>query len=69
MDVEAFVDIGASGIPEPGRILIESDERLFVCCANHTWLDLIEVQLEGKKRMKAGEFLRGHQLATGMRLG
>jgi methionyl-tRNA formyltransferase len=69
VDVASGVDIGASGIPEPGRILIEGDERLLVACAGNTWLDLIEVQLEGKKRMKADEFLRGQLLATGMRLG
>jgi methionyl-tRNA formyltransferase len=69
MDIALGVDIGASGIPEPARILIENDERLLVACAGNTWLDLIEVQLEGKKRMKADEFLRGQLLATGMRLG
>jgi methionyl-tRNA formyltransferase len=30
---------------------------------------LIEVQLEGKKRMAATEFLRGNPLAAGARLG
>ena len=28
-------------------------------CAQGTWLELIELQLEGKKRMAAAEFLRG----------
>jgi methionyl-tRNA formyltransferase len=69
VDVASGVDIGASGIPESGHILIEGDERLLVACARNTWLDLIEVQLEGKRRMKADEFLRGQLLATGMRLG
>jgi methionyl-tRNA formyltransferase len=69
LDVAPRIDIGASGIPEPGRILIEHDDRLLVACAGDTWIDLIEVQLEGKKRMTAKEFLHGHLLATGMRLG
>ena len=58
-----------AGNREPGSIVVENDERLVVACAGSTSLDLIEVQLEGKKRMKADEFLRGQQLATGMRLG
>ncbi len=32
-------------------------------------LALTEVQLEGKRRMRAGEFLRGHPLAVGTMLG
>ncbi len=69
MDVALGVDIGASGSSEPGRVVVENDARLVVACAGNTWLDLIEVQLEGKKRMQADEFLRGHLLAMGMRLG
>jgi methionyl-tRNA formyltransferase len=69
MDVALGVDVGASGIAAPGRILVDHDEALLVGCAGNTWLLLVEVQLEGKKRMAADEFLRGHQLATGMRLG
>ena len=52
----------------PGEIRIE-DHRLFVACARGTWLELIELQLEGKKRMAAVEFLRGMQLAPNARLG
>ena len=32
-------------------------------------LSLVEVQLEGKKRMEAGAFLRGYQVAEGAQLG
>ncbi len=53
---------------EPGRIFVEG-RRLFVCCAAGTWLELLEVQLEGKKRLKADEFLRGNLLAAGAWLG
>lgn len=45
---------------EPGRVLSE-DGRMIAACAQGTWLELIEVQLEGKKRMLAAEFLRGLQ--------
>jgi methionyl-tRNA formyltransferase len=53
---------------ESGSIRIEND-RLFVACAENTWLEFIELQLEGKKRLPAAEFLRGIQLAPATRLG
>jgi methionyl-tRNA formyltransferase len=53
---------------EPGAIVVEGG-RLVVACAESTWLELEEVQLEGKKRMPAAEFLRGTPLAAGARLG
>ncbi len=46
---------------EPGRVCIE-DGHLYVACAQNTWLELLEVQLEGKKRLSAAEFLRGNPL-------
>jgi methionyl-tRNA formyltransferase len=58
----------AMGEAAPGQIHVEG-RRLFVACAQKTWLELIEIQLEGKKRMMAAEFLRGNVLADGLRLG
>jgi methionyl-tRNA formyltransferase len=52
----------------PGTIHLHGD-TLLVACGNHTALTLGEVQLEGKKRMSAGDFLRGFQLKTGEVLG
>jgi methionyl-tRNA formyltransferase len=52
----------------PGALRIV-DGRLLVCCAAGSWLELIEVQLEGKKRMAAADFLRGLKLAAETRLG
>jgi methionyl-tRNA formyltransferase len=49
--------------------LVTGDRRILVACAGNTWLELIELQLEGKKRMSAAEFLRGMQFAARMRLG
>jgi len=51
-----------------GQIRIH-DHRLFVACAGNTWLELVEVQLEGKKRLEAAEFLRGIALPANTRLG
>ena len=55
-------------VGEPGRVCVEG-ARLFVACAGNTWLELLEVQLEGKKRMTAAEFLRGAGVKAGARLG
>jgi methionyl-tRNA formyltransferase len=51
-----------------GELQVEGD-RLLVGCADGSMLELLEVQMEGKKRMSAAEFLRGHQVKTGERLG
>jgi methionyl-tRNA formyltransferase len=59
---------GELGQTELGQIRIE-DNRLFVACAGNTWLELLEVQLEGKKRLTTPEFLRGNQIALVARLG
>ena len=53
---------------EPGEVVVDQD-HLFVGCGANTWLELVEVQLEGKKRMTAAEFLRGRALEAGDRLG
>lgn len=57
-----------SGFAVPGWILAE-DGRLLAACAGNTWLEFLEVQLEGKKRLNAAEFLRGNPLAADARLG
>jgi methionyl-tRNA formyltransferase len=57
-----------SGQADPGHIRIEN-HRFLVACANGTWLELLEVQLEGKKRLPAADFLRGTPLLSGARLG
>jgi methionyl-tRNA formyltransferase len=61
-------NIALEGIVEPGTIRI-IDKQFLVACALETWLELIEVQLEGKKRITAAEFLRGNPLPVGARLG
>jgi methionyl-tRNA formyltransferase len=66
--VPAEATSAAGGPAESGLILIEN-HRLFVRCAGNTWLELLEVQLEGKKRLPAADFLRGTPLAPGARLG
>ena len=50
-----------------GELCVEHD-RLFAGCAEST-LELLEVQMEGKKRMPANEFLRGFQGLSRERVG
>jgi methionyl-tRNA formyltransferase len=57
-----------SVLAEPGSTCVEN-HRLFAACAANTWLELVEIQLEGKKRLAAPEFLRGVPLAPGAHLG
>jgi methionyl-tRNA formyltransferase len=56
------------GFAEPGWIVVES-HRLLAACAENTWLEFLEVQLEGKKRITTDEFLRGNPLPADARLG
>jgi methionyl-tRNA formyltransferase len=53
---------------EPGRLHVEQG-RLFAGCGEGSWIALEEVQLEGKRRMPAEDFLRGFPLKSGGRLG
>lgn len=68
MAVVAEPAAAASTAMEPGRICVD-DGRFFAACAENTWLELLEVQLEGKKRLSAVEFLRGNPLSADARLG
>jgi len=53
---------------EPGKLVV-CDRRLLVCCGRNTGLELLELQLEGRKRISVGEFLSGQHVATGEMLG
>ncbi len=68
MAVAAESAATGSAVMEPGQICVEHG-RFFVACAENTWLELLEVQLEGKKRLGAAEFLRGNPLGADARLG
>ena len=48
----------------PGTILIEQG-NMYVACGNRL-LELLEVQLEGKKKMKVSEFVKGFRLTQEM---
>ncbi|MGA9528588.1 MAG: methionyl-tRNA formyltransferase [Terriglobales bacterium] len=57
----------AATVP-PGTIIVDGTHLLVICGAR-TALELSEVQMEGKRRMTAQEFLNGYQPKTGERLG
>jgi methionyl-tRNA formyltransferase len=58
----------------PGQVAVEGT-RLFVGCGKNkdkdadTTLELIEIQLEGKRRMTAQEFINGYRPQSGDHLG
>ncbi|MCR4584899.1 MAG: methionyl-tRNA formyltransferase [Lachnospiraceae bacterium] len=52
----------------PGTVLFTEKDSFTVACGSGT-LKILELQLEGKKRMGAGDFLRGLSLNPGDRLG
>jgi methionyl-tRNA formyltransferase len=67
------MSIGSARLAErraegPGRVWDEK-RRLFAGCGEGTALELLEVQLAGKKRMSAEAFLNGYPLAENEMLG
>ena len=52
----------------PGEMKGEGD-HLFVGCGQETAIEILELQLEGKKRSNAADFIRGYRIANGERLG
>ena len=67
--LKVFAAEKANGRGEPGTVL-EADPKkgLTVACGEGA-LKLTEIQLVGGKRMKATDFLRGHSLEVGVKLG
>lgn len=53
----------------PSSELNTEGDRLFVGCGERTAIELLEVQLEGKKRTSAADFIRGYRPRPGERLG
>ncbi|HSM85278.1 MAG TPA: methionyl-tRNA formyltransferase [Candidatus Limnocylindrales bacterium] len=53
---------------DPGALHVSGDQ-LFAGCGHNTWLELLQVQPEGKKAISAREFISGYRPAQGERLG
>ena len=60
--------VAGSAECEAGVLKVRGDSLLVGCGGEHV-LTLDEVQVEGKRRMSAAEFLRGYQVKSGERLG
>lgn len=52
----------------PGELLLE-DGRLYAGCGRQSAVELLQVQLEGKRPIPAADFLRGHPQVLGTWLG
>ena len=50
-----------------GKIIL-FENRLFVVCKD-SLLELLSIQIEGKKRMNSSDFLRGYRFTNDMVLG
>lgn len=60
--------LGVAGAGPPGTLTVEG-ERLLAGCGQETVLEILELQLEGRRRMPAAEFLRGFRLKQNERFG
>lgn len=63
----ATVIENAGACPAPGTIVGADAKGIVVSCGSGL-LNLLEVQMEGGRRLDAANFLRGHPLEAGMRL-
>jgi methionyl-tRNA formyltransferase len=54
---------------QPGVIIEAQGDALTVACGSSTALRLVEVQLEGKQRVSARDFINGMRVQAGERLG
>jgi methionyl-tRNA formyltransferase len=60
--------LAGAGAGEAGVVEVRGD-ALLVGCGGGSLVALDEVQMEGKRRMSAADFLRGNQVRSGERLG
>jgi methionyl-tRNA formyltransferase len=56
--------------PQPGAVAADSSgKKLGVRCGDHVWIEILELQPAGKRRMPAQDFLRGNAIPPEARLG
>lgn len=55
---------GGEACPSPGTIVSANADGIVVSCGRGL-LNLLEVQIEGGRRLSAADFLRGHPLNAG----
>ncbi len=60
----AVLEVINSTLPDKPGTAIVQNQRLFISCSDN-FIEIEELQLEGKKRMTTTEFLRGYRINTG----
>jgi methionyl-tRNA formyltransferase len=61
-----------SSVPPSGTLsgtLLRRGNHLLVACGESTWLDVLELQMEGKRRVPVEAFLNGFSFSDSERLG
>lgn len=66
---QASAQDGAEPAVPPGAVLLAHGDDLIVSCGERTALRLRELQLQGKRRLLARDFLNGTHVQVGDRLG
>jgi methionyl-tRNA formyltransferase len=66
-NLNIWAAVPVAGAPRPGEIGIDAN-HLLLGCADHTALDVLELQPEGKKRMPARDFIHGYRPKPGEKL-
>lgn len=66
---KADVSLISEGLGDPGEVLRAHKDELIVSCGGNTQLCLEEVQLQGKRRMNARDFINGSNICVGDMLG
>lgn len=67
--LKVFAAEKAAGNGEPGTVLAADPKKGLTVACGEGALKLTEIQLVGGKRMKATDFLRGHAIEVGTKLG
>ncbi len=67
-NLQVWKAASAKGALASSELRVEG-ERFFVGCGENTAIELLELQLEGKKRSSAADFLRGYRPQPGEKLG
>ena len=67
--LKVFAAEKANGRGEPGTVLEANPKKGLTVACGEGALGLTEIQLVGGKRMKATDFLRGHAIEVGTKLG
>lgn len=67
--LKVFAAEKANGNGEPGTVLEANPKKGLTVACGEGALGLTEIQLVGGKRMKATDFLRGHVIEVGTKLG